>query len=470
MWDTNYDFNKQYTGKEVKEISLCDNDSLKNTAGDIYRLWNYNRDLHHTNFYYSLLRISLTGLRTGNIKTIIFRGGLLNLLLFTFSFFMFFILMRVLFKENIVLPFAAVFCTFFSPATISNTLLLRPYQLQETLFIAFVYFFVKFNNIPKYTVENNRMFICPFITGIMAFITALTLLTGYYALFFVGLFGLFVIYSRLRKNNIKEIYFYLIILVCGIVLAQFGYQKYLRGFMSGRAKGTIDMLLGANNLTISIFSTINIIKTYYFSVPIVIINGLLIAYLVVARNKFIYKNIPVVMFCISILYTVFIIYLAPYKTLRYVMSVFPFFIFFPMTLVSSIQNKKIHYSAIVLLLISFAANAFNINKIENVFKDKPASYLFTQNTDIPVFVVCTTSYWKYAELVPYFNDSQFYFFNPDVADVINTDITDTYSHFYLVVEDTMGDSLNRIDNESFTIVSQFQVGYFLCVEMTRKEL
>jgi hypothetical protein len=43
-WSNNYEFNKKYTGKEVKEISLCDNGSFKNAIGDIYRLWKDNRD------------------------------------------------------------------------------------------------------------------------------------------------------------------------------------------------------------------------------------------------------------------------------------------------------------------------------------------------------------------------------------------------------------------------------------------
>jgi hypothetical protein len=44
MWSANYDFNRTYTGREIKEVSLCDNSSIKNVFGDIYRLWIDNRD------------------------------------------------------------------------------------------------------------------------------------------------------------------------------------------------------------------------------------------------------------------------------------------------------------------------------------------------------------------------------------------------------------------------------------------
>ena len=105
MWWSNYEFDREYSGKEVKEISLCDNDSFKNVLGDIYRLWKDNRDPPHTNLYYSFLRLSLAGLKTGDIKPIIFRGGILNLIFFTISFIFFFLLMRFLFPDSKLLQF-----------------------------------------------------------------------------------------------------------------------------------------------------------------------------------------------------------------------------------------------------------------------------------------------------------------------------------------------------------------------------
>jgi hypothetical protein len=118
----NYEFNREYTGKEVKEISLCDNDSLKNVAGDIKRLWENNRDGAHTNLYYSFLRVSLAGLKTGDMQKIIFRAGCLNLIFFCISFFIFHLLLGLLFPMRTFQNFAALFCTFISTASISNTL------------------------------------------------------------------------------------------------------------------------------------------------------------------------------------------------------------------------------------------------------------------------------------------------------------------------------------------------------------
>jgi hypothetical protein len=90
----NYDFDREYAGKELKEESFVNNSGFKETLLDIKRLWHNNRDPPHTNLYYSLLRISMMGLKTTDIKPIIFRGGILNLILLTASFIFFFLLLK----------------------------------------------------------------------------------------------------------------------------------------------------------------------------------------------------------------------------------------------------------------------------------------------------------------------------------------------------------------------------------------
>jgi len=118
----NYEYGKKYTGKELKEASLVSSASLKDALADVGSLWKDNRDPPHTNLYYTFLRLSLAGIKTGDVRPIIFRGGVLNLLFFTVSFIFFFLLIRRLFPENELLQYAAAFCAFLSTAAISNTL------------------------------------------------------------------------------------------------------------------------------------------------------------------------------------------------------------------------------------------------------------------------------------------------------------------------------------------------------------
>jgi hypothetical protein len=172
----NYDFNREYTGKEIKEKSLINNSGFKETILDIKRLHRDNRDSPHTNLYYSFLRVSLMGLETTDIKPIIFRGAILNLIFFTISFIFFFLLMRLLFPDSILLQFTAVVCAYLSTATLSNTLFLRPYQIQETMFIIFCYFFVKNINVKNFVIHGGKQIIGKIsIFILLSIITAVTL-------------------------------------------------------------------------------------------------------------------------------------------------------------------------------------------------------------------------------------------------------------------------------------------------------
>jgi hypothetical protein len=197
----NYENGKKYTGKELKEASLVNNTGIKDTLDGVRNLWKDNRDSPHTNLYYTLLRLSFIGAKSGDISSIVLRGGILNLLLFTVSFVFFFMLMRLLFPEAELLRYTATLCAFLSTATISNTLFLRPYQVQETLFIIFCYYFVLSLGWKKYFIHEKKFFadvIKPML--IMSLITAVTLLTGYYAVIFIGLFGLYAVFYQCKQN------------------------------------------------------------------------------------------------------------------------------------------------------------------------------------------------------------------------------------------------------------------------------
>jgi hypothetical protein len=464
MWTVNYDFNRVYTGKEVKEISLCDNDSIKNAFGDIYRLWKNNRDSPHTNFYYSLLRLSLAGLKTGDIKDIVFRAGILNVVLFTISFFVFFLLARSLFNRNKTIPLLAVFCAFISAATVSNTLFFRPYQLQETLFIIFAYFLVRFIGRQKYSLFENTLYINSSAVFTMTFICALTLLTGYYSVLFVGIFGLYIIYHNIRIKNIKEIQVYIIILITSLLLDQLFYPQYLSGFLSGRASETFQTVWQNGFLENAISSAsaiITLASKYFFTVPVAVLIIVLSVYLLLAKQKIFFNKLILLLIVAPCVYVMVITYIAPYKDLRYTRPVFPFFAFLPASLIYSLKNKYFSAIAILLMCVFFSLNLLNPDRIENHYKDMPSRYLFNREKNVPVLVV-NKEEWKYAALVPYFHDEQIYFFS-DNPNRITTE--DRYNEIYLVVEESERENL---DLANYEIESEFTVLYFVCFKLRLK--
>jgi len=460
----NYEFNKEYTGKEVKEISLCDNDSFKNVIGDIYRLWKDNRDESHTNLYYSFLRLSLAGLKTGNIKPIIFRGGILNLIFFTISFVFFFLLMRLLFPDSKLLQFSATVCAFLSTATISNTLFLRPYQIQETMFIIFCYCFFKTLDLKKYIINDGKIFINTRLIFLLSLVAALTLLTGYYSIVFIGLFGIYVIFVNYRKQDYQGIKFYVIAFFLSFPLAQTFFSRYFFGYISYRSMETTGTLFKDffANIIASIIKVITLFHKHFFTWSVIIVCVLCFIYLAFRRHKFMVQKPALYIFVVSILYSSVIMLLAPYKILRYVMPVFPFLIILPIMLFNSIKNNKITAAAVLLLCAAISMGALDRNNIETLYTDKPEKYYFAQDIDVPVFVFNKSS-WKYSDIVPYFNDEQIYYFVDNYEDINLL----PHREYYLVIESTL--EMPDIDFAQFEVENESSISYFICKKYVNTE-
>ncbi|MCL2197026.1 MAG: hypothetical protein FWB77_05370 [Treponema sp.] len=459
----NYEVNREYSGKEVREESLASDASIKDAFSDIGKLWKDNRDSPHTNFYYSLFRLSLIGLKTGDMKLIIFRGGFLNLILFTVSFIFFFLLVRLLFPNSLILQFLSVACAFLSTATISNTLFLRPYQLQETMFIIFCYYFIKNINITNFICTNRSVIINKTLNLIcLSLVTAFTLLTGYYTVLFIGLFGVYIIYTNCKNKTYKEILFYFFILCLGVLFTLALYPKYFAGFTSYRAAGTARTLFmdAPGNLAVSLTAAASLLVKHFFTIPVLTICGICAVILILFKQKLIIQKQALFIFSASLIYIIVTLIIAPYKVLRYGMPVFPFLILFPVMIIDSVKVKikNIAIAVILLLVISFTAGAVNQNKIENIFRDKSSEYVFNKDKDTPVYVLMFyfadwnyVGTWKYANLVPYFNDEQKYYFIIDSEELLSS----PHKEFYLVMENYP--RMAPFSGPKFEILEEFEM-------------
>jgi len=436
----NYEYGKKYTGKELKETSLVSDAGLKDALADMRSLRKDNRDSPHTNLYYTFFRLSLIGLKTSDIGQIVFRGGILNLVFFTVSFLFFFLLMRLLFAGSELLQYAATFCAFLSTAALSNTLFFRPYQIQETLFIVFCYFFIKAFDEKKYGVRGGKIYVNVKLLLLMSLITAFTLLSGYYAVIFIGFFGLYAVYSLCRNKRFAEIPYYFVVLGLGVLFARILYPNYISGFFSYRGQGVIETLSGdtLENLRSSIAAAGALLQKHFFGYMVIAVCVLCLAYTVIplireqklaglvqmlggkkmhakssAGAELAVKKMACFVFIVSVLYLFVAVILAPYKILRYGMPVFPFLVILPAMLIYSIGTRlpKMAACAMLILCGSFALNAARESKIENIYRNKPDQYVFAQDKDTPVYVVnAFWSTWKYGNLIPYANDEQSYYF------------------------------------------------------------
>jgi hypothetical protein len=445
----NYEFDREYTGKELKEESFINNSGFKETLLDIKRLWKDNRDPPHTNLYYSLLRIGMMGLETTDIKPIIVRGAILNLILLAVSFVFFFLLMRLLFPGSFLLQCAATACAFLSTAAISNTLFIRPYQIQGTMFIIFCYYFIKTINTKQLKERIPQFLLFSLITGV-------TLLTGYYAVIFIGLFGLYAIYIHCREKTYTKIIFYFSVLCAGVLVATALYPRYLMGFASYRGVETMYTLTRnwGGNIAYSILCGLTLLWKHFFTLPVLTVCIAGSVFLVINKQKPVIQKQALYIFIASLAYIFITLIIAPYKILRYGMPVFPFLILLPVMIINTMRERspKIASAAALMVCLCFIAGAAHQNNIENIFRDKPNEYIFAKDKDVPVYVLMHRySSWKYGNLSPYFNDEQKYYFFAQYDDIFDKDIKE----FYLILEKFPG--FTDINDERFEILEKFSI-------------
>jgi hypothetical protein len=290
----------------------------------------------------------------------------------------------------------------------------------------------------KYIFHENILFITVKPIVFMSLITALTLMTGYYALIFIGLLGLYAIFVLCRNKRFIEVPFYFVVLCFGILFAQILYPKFVSGFFSYRGKETIRTVSvnTLKNIQESIEGAGTFLHEHFFTYPVIAVCVLCLAYIVVMlvrgqkladlvqkirgvkiSAKFTLQKMAWYIFAASILYLFIVLIIAPYKVLRYGMPVFPFLVILPAMLINGIGPRarpwarKIAVGAALLLCGCFAFNAARESRIENIFRGKPSEYVFTQDKDTPVYVVnAAWSLWKYANLIPYVHDEQSYYF------------------------------------------------------------
>jgi len=466
MYSENYELNREYTGKKVREITYWRNDSIKNVFGDIYRLYiDYGGDNPHTNLHKSLLRLSLIGSEIGNMRHYIFRGGVLNLVFFTISFIFFFLLMKLFFINSKLLQISATACTFLSTATISNTLFIRPYQIQQTMFIVFCYYFFKTFSLKKYGMRERSVYINTKLILFLSLVTAFTLLTGYYAIILIGLFGLYVVFKNIKTKNYAEIGCYIVILLLSLLLARLFYARYLDGFISGRALETKQTLFADiyGNIASSITSAGELLIRHFFTFPVIIVLLPCIIILICRKQKLLVQTPALFVFVASILFVMVVLLLAPYKNLNYVMPIFPFLIFLPSLLIYSIQEWKMSTLIALLLCEAFSINALNQEKIEYLYRNKSDWYYFNRDTGVPVYVI-NSSIWKYGDLVPYFSDEQVYYFFDNYEDISSPG----YNEFYLIVEKDL--ELSDANLAKYETEQEFTPGLFVCRKLRLTEI
>ncbi|MDY4210356.1 MAG: hypothetical protein SOX64_02940 [Treponema sp.] len=413
FWGKNYELDKQYTGKELKEISLFDNSSLKDSLSDVFHMHQDNRDSPHTNLYYSLFRLWFTGVKTANLDYIFWRGCLLNIVFFVVSYvFMFFLLYN--FTKNKMLICLALFVAFINPASLSLTVFLRPYELQQTMLIILSYYISSSLQL----IEKNERLESKenFLSGVI--ILAFTMLSAYFNMIIIGIYGLVFIIICLKKKNFNLLKFFLCMFVLALLLAKILYFKF--GDMGYRAEEGFSNLkfsaIKANFLAIAEGISRILAKNIFFEIYCILICCITVLWILLSiKNK--QNKVLILVLCIEIVSVFAIMYFAPIdmKTLRYIAPLFPLF----SLVIIPACKKWINFivGGILSLLLVFALIPNKKSDVvEHLDDSHIESYNVLQENERQIFVRGEST-WRYSTLIPYIPDSAKVVFISELDDI-----------------------------------------------------
>ena len=481
QYKKNFDTGKIYTGKELKALTFQNNTSFKEALKDVKALRkNNNGNKDHTPLYHTCYLLWMQG--GDGILTpedFINKACSLNLLFFILEFFIMYKILQKLFPGSFVI-IPGLTAAFLTTGSISNTLMVRPYQIQELAFVFLAYVFI--DNFQKINVKES---IINAKNGfLITFSIAFTLLTGYFAGIYIIFLGSVLIFSCIKNKMYKNLLFLFSCMVPAIILVFAFYPGFLKGFRAHEVRdinGLIsitDTKLIKDILFINLKHLSNILVSYIMYIPLIIV---MLAALAGKRNK--YEKLSLILFITALIFSAIIIYIAPFKVLRYAAPVLPLMsLIVPMLLYSTNGFYKKVLSVISILIITIYAaipyssigydwspqysdgNYFR-PKIENINDTEYKQFKFIAKPEIPVIIVNNPG-WAYClNIIFNMDDNQKYEFTDDIKN-----IPDKYNHYFLLVEKMFVKSKARKFNlpKNHVIVDTFTPARFDGYEVVKK--
>lgn len=208
------------TGEQLKQFLNCDH-----TLGeDLSSLYVNNMDVPHASLYYMALRVALTGASTFDVAGVGLRGGLLNIIFFVVAFYAMWRLCLLLFgrfRYGTLISLAVLVAAFATPVSISNTLLVREYQMAE-MFVCL-------------TAWASAIIVSRWLGGKsasfklwLAYSAAIAgaLSTGYLNAVFIALISLSLFILAFVCRMKREIQYVILAPVCGLLFAALLYHGF----------------------------------------------------------------------------------------------------------------------------------------------------------------------------------------------------------------------------------------------------
>ncbi len=418
FWGKPYERMRAYTGKELKDISLWDNRNISDAVIDVYHLHNNVNDSPHTNFYYSCIRLWFTGVKTHDINRIFVRGGLLNIFFLCFSYFFMYLLL-LQFTKNTLSILLCLGIAFLNPAAVSLTLFLRPYELQQTMMIIFSFLFISAYKKIKESIpfETKKHF---FTTSLL---TALTMLSGYFCLPFIGLLGLIILTFAYKNKRVNTVNYYIYVFLTALVSAKVLYFGFGSGIFDYRGTEALSKLKLTN---VTSFNALHFFSTLAQFIRVFhqenILLQLLLIIIIVRTIQLLLQNRQennrekLLVIFVSSFWYLFTLYVAPYKIARYAVPVFPLFtVAFTFTAgkKQTLTAAMIAFICTFIPVVSFTSAAPLVKHLDDNHIGKIQCI---KNAHIPIVIKGQIMY-EFGSLIPYLNDEQQCYVIDHLADI-----------------------------------------------------
>lgn len=407
--DDAYVADSVYTSQQLRQMLYVDNrGGFAGYADDIASLWRDNRDGSHASLYYMALRTALIRQDVPEIRPVITRACVLNLLLFAASFVAMAWMQRRLFPRRRYLPSLLLAAAYLNPAAISTTLLVREYQLAEALMVAFTAATVA---LCMYAKDNRRVkashAICVAISS-AALVSAGYFNTIYAVLLCIGAY----VYCRRHLPTRAQLYFPAIIVV-SVILCKLFYWGFFNFLFDDRTADVATMLSGDNTWAHVYYGCTKCVKMTALDILGLPLTALIAVVAIVAMWRGRKPNMPfdrVPVF--AALWFVLAMILAPWKLNRYACAAVPVIAAGCMFLACELARPKHKIVAIVALLL-LAGNTLFSGRVDYL-NDEPVD--FPNDRCVVLYAKTSGDRNMLTLLIPHLSDEQRCVIVPTIAD------------------------------------------------------
>ena len=463
---------KNVKGFDILKDLTFDNSSIEDCINDIKRLYKDTNDPFIGNLYYTFLRLAFIGREAVDIKNIIITGTILNCIFSIISFIFLFKILKLIFEnknEFIIFPLL-IFSL--SPISISFSMFLRAYQMQETFFIVITYFVLNTIYYNKYSILNL------ILTSIIVGIGYLTL---YSSLLFILILSAMLFFNYclnidkleflknkyailnplLKIKSYKIIIYYALAFISALFVSRILYNSFFASLFNANNRASSSLAFSGK--------LFNYINDLAFNGLLIILLALFVFILIskiikkkdlniiAEKSKF---KLLIFIILLGLIFAILGDLTSPFKLERYSASSYIFILFFIPLIICFITNLKIRIILLSLISIIYIFNITNSKRFvyfEVVDKDK---YVLTNNYNVYAYKVFFNHYGYAYE---YLNTNLYYTYLNDSNELNSI----KENNFYLMIDYKDIDKIkNELTDYNFNYLNN--VGEINIFELNKK--